>query len=616
MSGVARDRGMRTGVAWVVPLLAIAALAVLDSLGKTYDPDVYWHLLTAKTALAAGSSLPRDMFSYSFDGGAWTYKDLVADVVLYAGFARFGYAWFAALKAGIVLAVAGATYVAVRPRDRSALALLLCVGLVVDAFWLTPRPHLFSFAIFVWVLALLDRARRLAQEERAKEIVSAFAPIVVLDVAWTCLHRFAILGYLLLFAFAALLGCARLASQSPVARTLFGPAPSRRFAWSALGVAVVTPVVAVLNPAGLASFTTSIKWAAHPEVHAVITEWTRVKPGDLARAFPVGTALVVITLVAVVWRIARAVRAREEDPPVTLWHGAIVFALFGMTLASVRWVPYVALASGLVLACVASDAIARASRPIPRGASLLVAILVIVLLRVRQEDAPLALGEDPSWSPRGAVAYAASHGLRGRVANCLELGGYLLWTSWPDVSVLVDGRNDQVYPPQFVVRTILSEHDAHTFAAMRADDGATWALGSNTADRVVFGFLARDPEWALAYWSDTASIYIRRDVHPGLARDAYRFVDPFDVPSSIGAAVARSHGDRATLDAILADVHRMLDASPDSVRANLALATFFDGLGPAGAADRDAVLARLLDLTHDAPAIVALVSALRSHRFP
>ncbi len=606
-------------MAWVVPLLGIVALAVLDSLGKTYDPDVYWHLLTAKTALAAGSSLPRDMFSYSFDGAPWTYKDLVADVALYVGFARFGYAWFAALKAGVVLAVAGATYVAMRPRDRSALALLLSVGLVVDAFWLTPRPHLFSFAIFVWVLALLDRARRLGVgegSESGKTIARAFAPIVVLDVAWTCLHRFAILGYLLLFAFAAFLGCARLAKGSAVGRALFGPAPSRRFAWAAFGVALVTPVVAVVNPAGLASFTTSIKWAAHPEVHAVITEWVRVTPGDLARAFPAGAALVLITLAAVAWRVVRAVRAREDDPPVTLWHAAIAFALFAMTLASVRWVPYVALGCGLVLASIVADVIARADRSVPRGASVLVAILVIVLLRVRQEDAPLALGEDPAWSPSGAVDYAASHGLHGRVANCLELGGYLLWRAWPDVSVLVDGRNDQVYPPQFVVRTILSEHDAPTFAAMRADDGATWALGANTADQIVFGFLARDPAWALAYWSDTAAIYVRRDAHPTLSRDLYRFVDPFDVPASIGAAVARSHGDRATLDAILADVHRMLDASPDSVRANLALATFFDGLGPAGAADRDAVLARLLDLTHDAPAIVALVRAVQSHRFP
>jgi hypothetical protein len=613
--------GAKSGVAWVVPLVAVLALAALDSLGKTYDPDVYWHLLTAKTALAAGSSLPRDMFSYSFDGGEWAYKDLVADVVLYAGFARFGYAWFAALKAGVVLAVAGATYVALPPRVRggSALAWLLSVGLVVDAFWLTPRPHLFSFAIFVWVLALLDRARRVVGEAgkgSARAITSAFAPIVALDVAWTCLHRFAILGYLALFAFAAFLGCARVAQRWPVGRALFGPAPSRRFAWAAFGVAVVTPVVAVLNPAGLASFTTSIKWAAHPEVHAVITEWTRVRPLDLARAFPAGAALVMMTQGAVAWRIARAVRAREEDPPVTLWHAAIVFTLFAMTLASVRWVPYVALASGLVLACVVADVIAGASRPVPRGASVLVALVVLVLLRVRQEDAPLALGEDPAWTPRGAVEYAQSHGLRGRVANCLELGGYLLWRSWPDVSVLVDGRNDQVYPPQFVVRTILSEHDAPTFAAMRTDDGATWALGANTPEQVVFGFLARDPAWALAYWSDTAAVYVRRDAHPTLTGELYRFVDPFDVPASIGAAVARSHGDRATLDAILGDVRRMLDASPESVRANLALATFFDGLGPAGVADRDAVLAHLLDLTHDAPAIVAIVGALQSHRFP
>ncbi len=175
------------------------------------------------------------------------------------------------------------------------------------------------------------------------------------------------------------------------------------------------------------------------------------------------------------------------------------------------------------------------------------------------------------WSPRGAVAFASGQGLHGRVANAFDFGGYLLWSSWPGVQVLVDGRNELVYDPVFVQRALLAEHDAPTFAAMRAQDGATWALTLNTPEQVGGGFLARDPAWWLVYWSDTAAVYARRDAHPDLASESFRYVDPFNVPGSIAAAAARARGDRPTLDAILAEVRRMREASPDSVRADLAL---------------------------------------------
>ena len=146
---------------------------------------------------------------------------------------------------------------------------------------------------------------------------------------------------------------------------------------------------------------------------------------------------------------------------------------------------------------------------------------------------------------------------------------------------------------------------------MRAD-GATWALAVNRPEQVAFGFLAHDPAWSMVYWSDTAAIYVRRPAHADLAPFAYHFVDPNDVTGSVAQAVVSSRGaPRSPIAAILAEVRRMLDASPDSIRANLAFAAVLAALGPEKRADLDALLGRLLLLTHDSPEMQSFVQRLR-----
>jgi hypothetical protein len=205
------------------------------------------------------------------------------------------------------------------------------------------------------------------------------------------------------------------------------------------------------------------------------------------------------------------------------------------------------------------------------------------------------------------VDFAAAQGLGGRVANALDFGGYLLWTSPKSMRVLVDGRRDLAYDPAFVRRALQSEHDSTIFSAMRAEDGITWALASNAPGQTGDAFLARDPSWALVYWSEPAAVYVRREAHSDLSSLMYRYVDPSNVPLSIARAVAQSRGDTSILGGILGEVRRMLDASPDSLRANVALLALLDGLGPARRRERDALLDNLLLLTRDEPDMGAIV---------
>jgi hypothetical protein len=469
----------RRPAAYVVPGALLLVLAFVDAFGLTSDPDIFWHLRVGRAALEMHSTLPRDIFSYSAAGAPWLYKDLFADVLLYGGFARIGYAWFVALKVTAVAVIAIACHALVRPHDRHPIVLVLCVGLLVDSFWLVERPNLFSMALFAVALALVERARRLAQATSLGSIARALGPIVALDVFWSCLHPFALLGHLLLLGLVANLACGRLVRATPLTRALFGPVASRSFVRFGVFGAIAGPILSLACPSGNANVWRGVfAVAASGALRMQISEWRQLGPMQLARVFPVATTVIVVAVAAVVVRLGAAIRAREVDPPVTLMHAAMLLASVAMTLSSVRWLPYAAIVAPLLLAVVLGDALTRHPVAIPRGAAILLGTLLLVLLRVRQGDAAIAIGEDPEWSPRGAVRFASERALRGRVANSMDLGGYLLYASWPDVDVLVDGRAQQVYDLAFTVRCLLAEHDAPTFFAMRGDD-ATWALAVN-----------------------------------------------------------------------------------------------------------------------------------------
>ena len=433
---------LRISAAYALPLALLLGLIVVDSAGLTSDPDTFWHLRTGRSVLETHTTLPVDIFSYSYAGRPWHYKDLVADVFMYAGFAVLGYRWLLALKVAAVAVIAFACHAIVRPRDRQPLVLLLCAGLVIDSFWPSERPNLFAIALFAVALALIERARRTCEETDARRIARALAPIVLVNVVWSSLHPFAVLGYLLAFGFAGTLLVARFAPDAPVTRSLFGPRPSRPFVRGSLLAAVASPILGLVNPSGVYIWRGVFAVGGNAEIRHQVLEWRRLSLGELLASFPTATVTIAIASVAVAARVVAAVRARERDSPRGAGQLAALIALGARAESSGRWLPYATIAAPLYLAMLLSDALARRAVKLPRGSTVLAGVLLLVLLRVRQGDSPVAIGEDPSWSPRSAVAFAAEHDLRGagrqldgarRVRRCSRHGPTCA-SSWTDAA--------------------------------------------------------------------------------------------------------------------------------------------------------------------------------------
>ncbi len=581
--------------ALAVGIAAGLVVSVIATVYPTRDADVFWHLKAGELIVANRSTLPVDPFSFSFGGAPWRYKDVCAEVIFYLGYAALGTPWLAVLKMLALAGLGAAIHGFALPRRRSVTAMLLATAVLPVAILIPERPNLFSLVAFAAAVTLLERVRRGAGVDDPRTMVRLLAPVVLLDWAWTALHRFALFGHVLAFALAGYLAVLLVVPPHP----LLGPRPGRRFVAATFLAALAGLGLGFVNPEGAAVFTSSRTMAGHPELRALIVDWQRLPMGVEIRAFPLGTCLVLLALVAMAVRTTRAVVRHEAEAPFVLPHWALLAAAMAAAYDSVRAVPYLVVLATLLGSRALAEALASGveRRLGAAGTPRLVAATGLALVlghAYLHKDEPFTTASDPLSYPIGALDFARAHGLAGRVANSYDFGGYVIARAWPDVRVLVDNRNETVYPAEFLVRALDAESHGATFRAMRAEDHATWALAVNQPDKRTFPFLAGDPAWALVFWSDSAALYVLRAAHAELVPLAFRHVgQSMSLVGDVAAAVAESHGDPDRLGEIRAELLRMLEASPASFRAGVALALFYQVLGPHYAEQRDHVFDHL-----------------------
>jgi hypothetical protein len=602
--------------AWAVALASLAIGAAVVGYTRTGGWDIWWHLETGRVALERASFLPRDLFSYSFAGAPWPHKELLADAIFHLGFWMLGYAWLGILKgaaaAGIALAVALAVPRAARRPD---LALILG-GLAVAAvqYRIVERPVLLSLALFPALVALLERMRRGAAVEGARPL-GLLAPPALLVWIWVWLHREAAIGLAAFGAYVAALWIARIFGGGRAAAIL-GPRPRPRFAALATLALAATAGLCLLNPSGYRFFTTGIALAGSDAMRQFITDWARIGWRELIAEFPVSAALIAAAALACGARLIAAWRRAAAPPQVALLHLALIAAFTAAALGDcVRWLPFASSMAAIALALCAADATTatapRRSSPRIVAATTAMAGLALIGLLAARDSFGRGLGPMEDRFPAGAMAFAREHRLGPKVFNSFHLGGYAIWSGWPRFEVLVDSRNDTLYPPAHVVQAVRAQIDRRAFDALLARCGGDWVLASNLPDHVSFPFLARDEEWMLAYWSEPAVVYVRRAEGRELADLELEHVDPRAVDASIAEATISSLADPAALSTIEREVVRMRAASPTGVRSNAAAAVHYHLRGRAFDARRDAALEVLWRRHRDEPAVQELFRRMR-----
>jgi hypothetical protein len=600
--------------AWLYPAALVAAVAAIVAYRKTGSWDFFWHLQTGRVAFLEWTTLPVDIFSYSYEGQPWLYKDLVADVLLWGTFTSLGFVGVALLKAAAVTTAA----LGVRAARSKPIALMspwIAAALYIAAIQnrLVERPLLFSLALLPLVLGLVERVRRRLGEPSWLESARAWLPLVLVQWAWVCLHREAIAGLALLLAFGLYVVLWWLFGLRIPRLRMSSNAPSKQSVLVMLTALLVALLMSVVNPSGLAFFRSTAAVAQDDVFLTSVSDFSALTFSQAIEYFPVTLSLCSIAGLWVIVSSVRRVCGARRFASVTVFDISIFATISTFSMQSVRWFPYLSAVSALIILRLLEEIEERlisTSTKLRLTTLRLVSIIAVVCLVATTNTHEPGLGEQRERYPEGALAFAQDHQLGERVVNSFVFGGYVIWQGWPRFRPLVDGRNDTVYDTAFVSHCVSAQHDQGRFESLLERYNADWVLASNEPGREHYTFLARHPDWWLVYWSEAALVYVRRESYPELEELRFRFIQPDNLVQSLGTAVRMTRGNREQLQTIYGELLRMGSSSPHSIRLNVLMALFFNSMSPEHQEDLDVVLSFLRETAPDHPAVLEVFRRL------
>lgn len=372
----------------MVPFVVIAWRAGL-AFG---DNSFLWHVRAGELQLESGAVLRDDPFSFTALGEAWRTQSWLAEL---------GYAWLEDLTGGIewvpimkFLAISiavGLVGVAIHRSagGRSGVTLAGLFILVWQALvFAVSRPSLLGFTLLAMVVAFAYMDRR---------PLWLLPPLFWL---WASIHGMFVVGLGYLF----LDGLRRRSQRQVVAVGVSG-------------------LATVLTAHGIGAWTTLVDFFRNQDALDLMAEW---QPPDFSNPFVVPLLLIIIGVVVA--------GALGQLKPRDLWI-VVPFVVFGVMAGRNVW------PAAMVLAPIAAGVFARDenrdARPVREEpfvlnwgiAAMLVAVGAVGLAR------PVELREDRFPMPAALAALGP-----GPQFNDTAVGGYLIYTSFPDRLVYIDDR--------------------------------------------------------------------------------------------------------------------------------------------------------------------------------
>jgi hypothetical protein len=407
----------------MIPVLGVVVAAARS----ITDNSFLWHVRAGTVQLDAGEVLRADPFSFTAQGESWRTQSWIADL-LYGTLERWtgdlSWVWpMVALTMTITLVFVGlAVYRESGNPLAVAIVLFFTAWLVLRT--LVPRPVVFSHLLLAALVVVLSH-RRLRWT------------IPLLLWGWAGLHGSFIVGLGLIVLEAIRSG--------------------RRELWGLLGLSAVT---ASLTAHGLALWGVLGEFAASRGALDLIQEWASPDLTDLSAA----PFALFITAV-----FAAAARGR-----ITLRDLVVVvpFTLFGLTSYRALIPAAIVLAPWVARAVEIPTAPRRNESAALNGAIAVAVLVTAVSLGVQRAEAH----PDDELFPVAAIAALGP----GPLFHGDAVGGYLIYSAWPDRLVYTDDRAELYGAERFqefvdarsglpVWREVFEQHDIDQ--ALLAADG-------------------------------------------------------------------------------------------------------------------------------------------------
>ncbi|MBI3199579.1 MAG: hypothetical protein HYZ40_19125 [Rhodospirillales bacterium] len=474
----------------VLGMVLFVCLTNADGLPLLADPDSHWHIAVGNWMLAHGTAPTVDTFSFTFAGQPWIAKEWLSQLLLALAYNAGGWGGVTALSAAAV----GASFALLLRfllRDLTPLpaALFTLAAIVMTAPHFLARPHLLAFPVMLWWVAGLVRA---VEERRAPEPILLLAMLL-----WANLHGGFTLGLVLCGAFAldAIVG----ARDAVERKTLF-------VAWAKFGVAAV--LVACITPYGPESILVTLRIFGLGEALGTISEW---KSPDfqgqplqelillvaLYAALSRGLKLPLIRLLIVIGLVHLYLRYARNAELLAMLAPLVIAPLLARQWPSLRPDPD---ADGGSLLLQRMRALAR-----PAGHAAMALCLAVAVLYAGGMIRLAGITPPSATMPSAALDYARDAGLKGRVLNHYNYGGYLIGAGVP---TFIDGRGE-LYGGEFIKRfaDVVNMRGEESLEQLLEQHAIEWTLfPKNQPANKLF---ARLPGWRQAYSDESSTIFVR-----------------------------------------------------------------------------------------------------------
>lgn len=480
-------------LSWPLALGLLVYVCLLNASGLPLlaDPDSHWHIAIGKWIVENGTVPVVDSHSHSFAGQPWIAKEWLSQTLLALAYETGGWGAVTALAAA-ALGVTFAVMMRLLQRDLGPLpaALFTTAAIVMTAPHFLARPHVLAFPfMLIWVAGLV----RAAEERRVPE------PILLLAMlAWANLHGGFTLGLLLTGAFA--LESLTTARNSDERRFFF-------LGWAKFGIAAL--LVSCITPYGPESILVTFRIFELGDALNMISEW---KSPDF-QSQPLQELILLLGLYLV---LSRGLKL----PLVRL---LIVLGLVHLFLKYARNAELLAMLAPLAVAPIlaatwpklrpnyeASTGNGFRQRMIalgrPAGRNAIALCLLLGLTYAVGVTRYAGIRPPEATTPSAAFDYIREANLRGPVFNHYGFGGFLIHAGIP---TFIDGRGE-LYGGAFIKRYVeaISLSGETSLEQMLDEYKIEWTflLKGQAANK----YLAKLPNWKLAYADDTATIFVRR----------------------------------------------------------------------------------------------------------
>lgn len=461
---------------------AFLAIVLAISITPIRSYDYFWHLATGNWILDQGKLPETDPFSVSSDetrwiDGAWLFQVGAAVVD------RVGGTEATSVARGVVVALIFTIGLATLLRRVHPVMALFVASV---AMWgadhrLTTRPETIATLFLVAALWIL-----LEWKPDARGVVA----YGLLTVLWMSSHPSALL--------APAVGGLVLAGR-------FVAGERGRDLVMRGALVAVSGVALLANPWGLEGILAPLRLASLVGSGRFVNiEWTATRPIDFPLVYLVAIAIVALFVVRGEWK--------EQSARL------LIFAFFAML--AFRFVRnhglFFAAVPFVVSPLVGMDLKTRVRTLLALATSLLLCGLVWMHGGIR-------VGVDARQFPVASASYLKKLGLEGNIYNPDQLGGYLIWTFYPERRVVTDGRNElhvtyieeyaKARLDQLAWNALIDKYEI-TLAVDEYHRESMDVVDAVTGERrklpVSLIYFPR-ARWALIGFDDVAMVFARRD---------------------------------------------------------------------------------------------------------